>query len=74
MRAESRTVSVTNGSIYKFEDDLCLRKSFTGNRMNAYREMYRNISAAIVAGQHGDSHAALQHTNELILALDKMLG
>ena len=74
MRAGSRTVSVTNGSIYKFEDDLCLRKSFTGNRMNAYREMYRNISAAIVAGQPGDSHTALQHTNELILALDKMLG
>lgn len=73
MRAGSRTVSVTNGSIYKFEDELCLRRSFNSNRMNAYREMYRQISAAIVAGQPGDSFEALRHTNELMLALDAMI-
>ena len=74
MRAGNRTVSVTNGAVYKFEDELCLRRSFTGNRMNAYRQMYRNISAAIVAGQPGDSHEALRYTNELILALDAMIS
>ncbi|MBU1105872.1 MAG: Gfo/Idh/MocA family oxidoreductase [Candidatus Riflebacteria bacterium] len=74
MRAGSRTVSVTNGAVYKFEDEMCLRRSFTGNRMNAYRQMYRNISAAIVAGQPGDSHEALRYTNELILALDAMIS
>lgn len=74
MRAGNRTVSVSNGSIYKFEDELCLRRSYTSNRMNAYRLMYRNISAAIVAGQPGDSHEALRYTNELILELDAMLS
>lgn len=74
MRAGNNTVSVSNGSIYKFEDELCLRRSFTGNRMNAYRQMYRNISAAIVANQPGDSHDALRYTNELILELDAMLN
>ena len=74
MRAGNNTVSVTNGAIYQFEDEVCLRRSFTGNRMDAYRQMYRNISAAIVAGQPGDSPEALRHTNELILALDAMLS
>ncbi|MDD3377294.1 MAG: hypothetical protein PHF08_07555, partial [Candidatus Riflebacteria bacterium] len=72
MRSGKATATVTNGSEYRFEDDICLRRRASYNRMGAYKEMYEKISAAVVAGLPGDSADMIRHTNELVLQLNEI--
>ena len=72
MRCEKRTVTVVNGSSYEFEDEVCMRRKYKKNRMNAYQNMYKSISDAIVKEQQGDSREMLEYTNNVILTLDKL--
>ena len=71
MRCEKRTVTVINGSTYEFEDEICMQRKFKKNRMNAYSNMYKKITEAIINGKHGDSREMIEYTNNVILTLDK---
>ncbi len=72
LRSGSATATITNGCEYRFEDEICLRRRASYNRMGAYKEMYKNISAAVAAGKKGDSADMLRFTNELVLELNEI--
>jgi hypothetical protein len=72
LRANGRTVTVINGSEYRFEDEICLRRRRKINRMDAYKNMYKSISKTIGEGGSGDGYRVLEATNRLVLELNKI--
>ncbi len=72
LRANGRTVTVINGSKYRFEDEVCLRRRKKINRMDAYKNMYETISESIINGGKGDGYKILETTNRLVLELNEI--
>lgn len=72
LRANGRTVTVINGSEYRYEDEICLRRRQKINRMDAYKNMYKTISKSIGKGGKGDGYRILETTNKLVLELNEI--
>lgn len=72
LRAGGVTVHVENGSRYMAEDRYRILRRRRVNRLESLANMYRAITAQIVAGEPGDSQASIERTTELVLALDEL--
>lgn len=72
LRANGRTVTVDHGSKYLAQGPSSIIRKKTGNRLTAYRTMYKEICKKIVAGEPGDSYESVIRTNRLVLTMEEM--
>ncbi len=73
LRSNQVTVKIINGSVYIAENrDRILRKKRI-NKMQSYKDMYRQIGQKIVHGAPGDSLESVKISAGLILALENQL-
>lgn len=71
MRTDGRTAILESGSKYSVESSEKIIKRKSGNRIDAYRTMYRVICRKILKEEPGDSTDSILTTNALILDLER---
>lgn len=73
LRANRRTIRVTNGSRYESEDGARVIRTARRNKMDSYSRMYRSIAAAVARGEAGDSIESVERSSALVLDLEAQL-
>ena len=72
LRCNKTTVKITNTTSYHAEDSSRVIRRKRANKMDCYRDMYREIGRRISVGEPGDSIRSVQITNQLMLDLEKL--
>jgi predicted dehydrogenase len=73
LRANGRTVRMTNGSRYEAEDGARILRRVRRNKMESYARMYRSIAEAVARGEDGDSVESVERSCGLVLDLEAEL-
>ena len=74
LRANGRTVTITDGRRYIAEDRRRVVRRARVGGLDSYSHMYRTIGEQLLAGAAGDSREAVIGSTALTLALERELG
>ncbi|EKD73556.1 MAG: oxidoreductase, partial [uncultured bacterium] len=72
IRANQKTVAITDGSQYQAEDAYRILRKKRIKRLAAYQNMYRTIIEKIINHESGDSIESVERSNALILSLENL--
>ena len=70
LRANSVTVRITNGSLYKAENDNKIIRSKKVNKIFSYKNMYRSIGSKILNNDKGDSWTSIYISSCVMLSVN----